>query len=175
MENLTSTTSRMPAAWVPRETQGSVGRITTPLSARSRHVRQHYQRWVILYHPPARSQTDGEREILDSVRNILLRQPGIEFACVFGSVAAQEPIAPRRRLTLNGEIGTATGRPVDLVDLHTAGPLLLTRALTRGKRIVKRDSAVLARLMVKMWYLNADLMPLLRMIQDPRRKRFLHG
>ena len=131
-----------------------------------------------------------EPEILDSVRDILLRQPDIEFACVFGSVAegrhtptsdidvavaAQEPIAPRRRLTLNDEITTATGRPVDLVDLHTAGPLLLTRALTRGKRIVMRDSAVLARLMVKMWYLNADLMPLLRMIQDTRRKRFLHG
>ena len=131
-----------------------------------------------------------EPEILDSVRDILLRQPDIEFACVFGSVAegrhtptsdidvavaAQEPIAPRRRLTLNDEITTATGRPVDLVDLHTSGPLLLTRALTRGKRIVKRDSAVLARLMVKMWYLNADLMPLLRMIQDTRRKRFLHG
>ena len=131
-----------------------------------------------------------EPEILDSVRDILLRQPDIEFACVFGSVAegrhtptsdidvavaAQEPIAPRRRLTLNDEITTATGRPVDLVDVHTAGPLLLTRALTRGKRIVMRDSAVLARLMVKMWYLNADLMPLLRMIQDTRRKRFLHG
>ena len=131
-----------------------------------------------------------EPEILDSVRDILLRHPDIEFACVFGSVAegrhtptsdidvavaAQEPIAPRRRLTLNDEIGTVTGRPVDLVDLHTAGPLLLTRALTRGRRIVKRDSAVLARLMVKMWYLNADLMPLLRMIQDTRRKRFLHG
>ena len=134
-----------------------------------------------------------EPEILDSVREILLQQPDIEFACVFGSVvegrptptsdidvavAAQEPIAPRRRLTLNDEITTATGRPVDLVDLvdlHTSGPLLLTRALTRGKRIVMRASAVLARLMVKMWYLKADLMPLLRMIQDKRRKRFLHG
>ena len=52
---------------------------------------------------------------------------------------------------------------------------MLTQALTRGKRIVKRDSGVLARLLVKMWYLNADLMPLVRMIQDTRRKRFLHG
>ena len=128
--------------------------------------------------------------IPDSVRDVLLRHPDIEFACVFGSVAqgrhtaasdvdvavaACEPLAAQRRLALNDEIASVTGRAVDLVDLHRAGPLLLTRALTRGTRVVKRDSGVLARLMVKMWYLNADLMPLVRMVQDMRRKQFLHG
>ena len=131
-----------------------------------------------------------DARILNSVRDVLLRQPDIEFACVFGSfaqgrqtpasdidvaVAAQAPIDLDRRLALNDEVASATGRPVDLVDLHRAGPLLLTQALTKGKRVVKRDSRVLARLLVKMWYLNADLMPLVRMIQDTRRKRFLHG
>ena len=127
---------------------------------------------------------------LNSVRDVLLRQPDIELACVFGSfaegrqtptsdidvaVAAREPIDSQRRLALNDAIANAAGRPVDLVDLQRAGPLVLTQALTRGKHIVKRDSGVLARLLVKMWYLNADLMPLVRMIQDTRRKRFLHG
>ena len=131
-----------------------------------------------------------DARILSSVRDVLLRQPDIELACVFGSfaqgrqtpasdidvaVAAQAPIDPDRRLALNDEVASAAGRPVDLVDLHRAGPLLLTQALTKGKRLVKRDSRVLARLLVKMWYLNADLMPLVRMIQDTRRKRFLHG
>ena len=131
-----------------------------------------------------------DARILSSVRDVLLRQPDIEFACVFGSfaqgrqtpasdidvaVAAQAPIDPDRRLALNDEVASAAGRPVDLVDLHRAGPLLLTQALTKGKRVVKRDSRILARLLVKMWYLNADLMPLVRMIQDTRRKRFLHG
>lgn len=127
---------------------------------------------------------------LDVVRDVLLRQPDIELALVFGSlaqgrqtrasdidvaVAAREPIDSQRRLALTDAIASAAGRPVDLVDLHRAGPLVLTQALTRGKRILKRDSNVLARLLVKMWYLNADLMPLVRMIQDTRRKRFLHG
>ena len=127
---------------------------------------------------------------LNSVRDVLLRQPDIELAFVFGSfaagrqtatsdidvaVAAREPIDSERRLALNDAIAGAAGRPVDLVDLHRAGPLVLTQAVTRGKRIVKRDSSVLARLLVKMWYLNADLMPLVRRIQDTRRKRFLHG
>ena len=127
---------------------------------------------------------------LNSVREVLLRQPDIEFACVFGSfadgrqtlasdidvaVAARAPIGAQRRLELIDAIASAIGRPVDLVDLHRAGPLVLTQALTRGKHIVKRDSSVLARLLVKMWNLNADVMPLMRMIQDTRRKRFLHG
>ena len=127
---------------------------------------------------------------LNAVRDVLLRQPDIELACVFGSfaedrststsdidvaVAAQEPMDPQRRLALYDAIASAARRPVDLVDLHRAGPLVLTQALTRGKRIVKRDPGVLARLLVKMWYLNADLMPLVRMIHDTRRKRFLHG
>ena len=127
---------------------------------------------------------------LAAVRDVLLRQPDIELACVFGSfaegrqtqasdidvaVAAREPIDPQRRLALNDAIANAARRPVDLIDLHRAGPLLLTQALTRGKRVVKRDSSVLARLLVKMWYLDADLMPLVRMIHDTRRKRFLHG
>ena len=131
-----------------------------------------------------------DAETLSAVRDVLLRQPDIELACVFGSfaearqtstsdidvaVAAQEPIGPQRRLALYDAIASAARRPVDLVDLHRAGPLVLTQALTRGKRIVKRDPGVLARLLVKMWYLNADLMPLVRMIHDTRRKRFLHG
>ena len=131
-----------------------------------------------------------DTDTLNSVRDVLARQPDIEFACIFGSfadgrqthasdidvaVAAQGPIGPQRRMELVDAIANATRRPVDLVDLHRAGPLLLTQALTRGRRIVKRDSGVLARLLVKMWYLNADVMPFVRMIQDTRRKRFLHG
>ena len=127
---------------------------------------------------------------LDAVRDVLLRQPDVELAFVFGSfargrqtkssdidvaVAARAPIDAQRRLALNDAIASAAARPVDLVDLQRAGPLVLTQALTTGKRIVKRDSGVLARLLVKMWYLNADLMPLVRMIQDTRRERFLHG
>ncbi len=128
--------------------------------------------------------------VLNSVRELLVRQPDIEFACVFGSfaedrqtgasdidvaVAGRGPLEAHRRLALHDAIANVARRPVDLVDLHCAGPLVLTQALTRGKRIVKRDSGVLARLLAKMWYLNADLMPLVRMIHSARRKRFLHG
>ena len=61
------------------------------------------------------------------------------------------------------------------MDLHEAGPLLLSEALTTGKALLRRDPNLLARLLVKMWYLNEDFMPLVRRIQDARRQRFLHG
>ena len=103
------------------------------------------------------------------------RAGGTNSSDIDVAIAARAPIDPQRRLALIDAIASIAGRPVDLVDLHRAGPLVLTQALTRGKRIIKRDPNVLARLLVKMWYLNADLMPLVRMIQDTRRRRFLHG
>ena len=72
---------------------------------------------------------------LNSVRDVLLRQPDIELACIFGSfaegrqtpasdidvaIAAREPIDSQRRLALNDAIANAAGRPVDLVDLQRA-------------------------------------------------------
>ena len=92
---------------------------------------------------------------LDSVRDALLGQSDIELACVFGSfadgrqtpasdidvaVAARAPIGAQRRLELIDAIASVTGRPVDLVDLHRAGPLVPTQALTKGKRIVIREN-----------------------------------
>ena len=148
------------------------------------------ERWIILPGLPHGNTKMEDAGTLSSVRGVLLRQPDIELACVFGSfaqgrqtpasdvdvaVAALAPLEPRRRLALNDEIASAARQPVDLVDLHRAGPLLLTQALTRGTRIVERDSRVHARLLVKIWRLNADLMPLVRRSQDARRKRFLHG
>ena len=91
------------------------------------------------------------------------------------AVAAGGPLDSARRLALMDDIALATGRPVDLVDLHTAGPLILTHVLTRRTCLVKRDRELLARLIAKMWYLNADFMPLVRRMQDSRRQRFLHG
>ena len=101
-------------------------------------------------------------------------QPGPE-SDVDGAVAANGPLDSAARLRLTDDLAMATGRPVDLIDLHTAGPVILTQALTRGTCLVKRDPALLARLIVRMWYLNEDFLPLVRRIQDARRRRFLHG
>ena len=129
---------------------------------------------------------------IKALTDVLTNRPEILLAYVFGSfgatrrqprpdsdvdvaVATALPLTPADRWSLTDSLAFATGRPVDLIDLHTAGPLVLTQALTTGTCLIKRDSALLARLLVRMWYLNADFLPLVRMIQDTRRRRFLHG
>ncbi len=126
------------------------------------------------------------------LRDVLEQRPEVQLGYVFGSfggeggqpgpdsdvdvaVAASGPLNSTARLGLTDDLAMATGRPVDLLDLHTAGPVILTQALTRGTCLVKRDPALLARLIVRMWYLNEDFLPLVRRIQDARRRRFLHG
>ena len=135
---------------------------------------------------------DTKATVHGALTDVLTARPEIRLAYVFGSfggsggrprpdsdvdvaVATGVPIEAADRLSLTDELALATGRPVDLIDLHATGPLVLTRALTTGTCLVKRDAALLARLLVRMWYQNADFMPLVRRIQDTRRERFLHG
>ena len=132
----------------------------------------------------------NETSIAESIRDALVDRADIELAYLFGScaqgsetpqsdvdvaAAAAGPMDAFSKTTAINAIAMATGRPVDLVDMHTAGPLALTKVLTTGECVIKRDPALLARFLTKMWYMNADFMPLVRMIHDTRRKRFLHG
>ena len=132
---------------------------------------------------------DELREIA-AVRDVLAACEDIELGLLFGSfaegretaqsdidvgIAASRPLTASRRMDLLDALAEATGRTVDLVDLRVAGPLLLTQALTKGVVLTRRRPATLAQLMIKMWDLNADYMPLVRRIQATRRERFLHG
>ena len=141
--------------------------------------------------PDGSASTETKTVQQRALRDVLEQRPEVQLGYVFGSfggegepgpdsdvdvaVAASGPLDSAARLGLTDDLAMATGRPVDLVDLHPAGPVILTQALTRGTCLVKRDPALLARLIVRMWYLNEDFLPLVRMIQEARRKRFLHG
>ena len=120
-----------------------------------------------LHLSPGRTKME-DAGTLNSVRDVLLRQPDIEFACVFGSfadgrqtpasdidvaVAARTPIEAQRRLELIDAIASAIGRPVDLVDLHRAGPLADAGA-DQGK--ASSSGTVCSRDLVKMWKCRRD-------------------
>jgi predicted nucleotidyltransferase len=92
---------------------------------------------------------------LDAVAALLDRQPNVRLAYVFGSAAAGRAragsdldvavlFAPRplpATLDLLAEaLQAAAGRPIDLVDLATAPPLLTHEIIRAGQCIVCRDA-----------------------------------
>jgi hypothetical protein len=79
------------------------------------------------------------------------------------------------RMELIGKLGEAFNRPIDLVDLEHAGPTLLKEVLCRGKPLVCRNRDLKVRFMLRLWELEADLMPAFRRAQRERLEAFAHG
>lgn len=90
-------------------------------------------------------------EILTALQTV----DGLELAVVFGSVARRvaradsdldvavryaAPLDAEQKLALIRALGAATGRPIDLIDLRTAGPIVARQALTLGKRLFGTDT-----------------------------------
>lgn len=114
---------------------------------------------------------------------VLAAQPDIVFATLFGSVAkgtaraesdldvavfANAPLTPRRKQRLIQDLAAVSGRPVDLVELRDAGPVVLASAL-QGQRMVGRGSAANAALLSRAWVDAADFLPVRERILRQRR------
>lgn len=56
-------------------------------------------------------------------------------------------------------LAQVAGRPVDLIDLREAGPVLLMSAL-RGQRLVGRGGSANAALLSRAWTDAADFLPI---------------
>ena len=112
---------------------------------------------------------------------------GLELAAVFGSVAQGNaradsdldiairyaaPLNADEKLTLIRALGAASGRPVDLIDLRTAGPIVARQALTRGKRLFGTDTdfaSQLSRTLID----YADFAPLIERTLKERRDAWM--
>ena len=66
-----------------------------------------------------------------------------------------------------------TGRPVDLIDLRTAGVLVTREALTQARRPVCRDEGALAGVLSRMLIDSADFLPLRKRILRERRQAWI--
>lgn len=113
-------------------------------------------------------------DAMRQVGRLLVAEDDIAVAFVFGSfardrvrddsdldiaVAGSQPLTPQRKLDLIDALALAFGRPVDLVDLQAAGPLVFRQALTTGVCVLKRDTRLYAELLRRLWYDHADLLP----------------
>jgi predicted nucleotidyltransferase len=124
----------------------------------------------------------------EQVKNVLARHPDIQLAYVFGSVARGTarpdsdliavqttiPLGSSVRIKLVEDLAVATGRPVDLIDLRTAGEPLLGQILKHGQRIVGDDANHVALLRRHVFDME-DFVPYVQRMLDERRQAWIES
>jgi predicted nucleotidyltransferase len=133
--------------------------------------------------PSFHDVSDIERQI----HPVLRARPEIRLAILFGSAAAGKerfdsdvdlavdlgtPMSAETKADLIGELAERTGRPIDLVDLRTAGEPLLGQIVTKGRRIAGDDTAY-ANIIKRHWFEEADFMPCYRRLLAERREAWI--
>src|SRR2546422_708134 len=113
---------------------------------------------------------DGD--VRQKVLEVLNDHPGVRLAIVFGSLAsdratvesdldlavdAGRPLDLSLKMSLISELAHRIGRPVDLVDLRSAGEPLLGQILRYGKKILG-DNTHYANLIRKHVFDEADFL-----------------
>lgn len=122
-----------------------------------------------------------------AVRAVLDRHPEIRLAVLFGSMAAghagrdsdvdlavarERALVADEKMALMAELAEVTGRPIDLIDLHTVGTLLLGQIVKGGRRILGTDKRY-AELIKRYLFEEADFMPYYRRILSERRTAWI--
>ncbi len=125
--------------------------------------------------------------IKNILQNTLNQFPAIKLAIVFGSVAvnrendrsdidiailADKPLDFTQKVKLIESLAIATGRPIDLIDLKTAGQPLLGQIISNGERVKGSDS-VYAQLITRNLFDQADFLPYRNRILDERREAWI--
>lgn len=118
------------------------------------------------------------------ILDVLHRHAEIDMAILFGSVAtgratrdsdldlavsAKHPLDAEQKLSLIADLAEATGRPVDLIDLHHVGEPLLAQILKHGQRLLGSNENY-ARLLTRHLLDEADFMPYYRRVLAERRQ-----
>ncbi len=126
----------------------------------------------------------------DNLAEVVARHDGIQLAILFGSraagtsgassdldlaVAGEQPLTAREKMALIDDLAGVFGCPVDLVDLQVVAGPILQQALSTGVVLLNKRPALYARVMLRMWYNQADMMPNYRMMLRKRVEAFTHG
>jgi predicted nucleotidyltransferase len=132
--------------------------------------------------------SEHRQSLLERATRVLAGEPQVQIAIAFGSavdgragfesdfdvaVLRDPSLDTRRRCALIEQLGQATGRPIDLVDLESAGIPIRQSILSHGQRLVCRDTARLAQLMSRTVIDAEDFLPYRRRLLRERRKAWL--
>lgn len=119
-----------------------------------------------------------------------LQLPNVQVAILYGSattgklrpssdidvaVLFDQPLSAERRMTLAGNLQSRLNRPVDLVDLSGVTGTILQQILCTGKVVIKKNPSAYNRLLQRMIYNQADMMPYARRALLQHAERFAHG
>lgn len=98
--------------------------------------------------------------VSERLREIINRMPDVKIAVLFGSVLTRNSVRDldvgvfidgepnfKRMVEIAGVLEDYTGIPVDVVPLNKAPPKLRLKALSKGVRLVVRDSRLYALLL----------------------------
>ena len=122
----------------------------------------------------------------EQLAELLSGHPQIKLAILFGSQASGSPspdsdidlallgdgpLPSSLKLELIRAIGAEFGRPVDIIDLHSAGEPLLGQVF-QGKRLLG-DNETYAKLLTRHLIDRADFLPLRERILAERRKAWI--
>ncbi len=116
---------------------------------------------------------------------VLEKYPEINTAYIFGSVAkgtarpnsdldiavqSEKALTTEQHISLVEDLALATGRPIDLIDLKTAGEPLLGEIL-QGKKLLGSDSNH-AELIKRHLFDSADFLPYVERMLAERRAQW---
>jgi predicted nucleotidyltransferase len=125
--------------------------------------------------------------------DFLAEDPDLRLAIVFGSIAdgshrpdsdidvavyARNKMDPRKRQQLSDDIAAATGRTVDLIDLHSVDGALLRQILHSGRIVFSKEPSTLGILSERLLDWQENFEPQLNNLLITRLRRFtspIHG
>lgn len=132
------------------------------------------------------ANTAAAGEVAAQLRSALEGFPGLELVLLFGSLArgrarvdsdidiavqADHPLTAQERMALIDTVSRTVQRPVDLVDLRTAGEPTKSQVVRHGRRILGSRAAH-GRLIYTQLVDQADFGPLRSRILEERRLKW---
>ena len=145
-----------------------------------------FRQWLRVYTRPM--ENVALPADFDAIARVLASDEDLRFAILFGSLAtgragpdsdldvavfATGPLDAERKIALIARLAEITGRPVDLLDLRTAGVLVTREALTRGRLLFCRDRSAYRELAARTVIDAADFLPYVERLLRERRSAWI--
>lgn len=91
------------------------------------------------------------------------------------AIAANEVLSSKEKLKIQEALTYALKQQIDLIDLnHVSGPIL-QQALCTGELIFNKAPTLLASIIKRMWFNQADMMPYVERMLNSHCRRYING